>query len=302
MFWDYEDLTYFHSMAQKESGLGQVFYMNLTSDRRKPPPNYSFTTTNMMDVPTYVRCLASDAHLSFKTLEAKNNGSVIPVVKQTGCENPKGCVCNRRFEYLYGEFDIKNLQTDKHGRLDVAGLNKDSHRISIECSDECGCSHKCPRRHLQRGQPKPFVVNYEGPKKGNCLRAAADFKKGEFLGEYTGHLKLPMTDDDQSYEASVDQMVDGLVICAKKCGNAIRFMSHSCSANAIFVLTWSRVKETDPLIPRIAVFALEDIKMGQEVTISYWTSTDKQSVENSVRCWCQTSKCMGWIPIAVDAS
>ncbi|CAL2034608.1 unnamed protein product [Caenorhabditis brenneri] len=300
MFWDFEDLSYFHSMAQKESGLGPVFYMNLTNDRRKPPPSYSFTTTNIMEVPTYERCLASDAHLSFKTLKARNNGSVFPVAKQTGCENPKGCVCNKRFQYLYGEFDINNLQTDKNGLLDVAGLNKDSHRISIECSDECGCSHKCPRRHVQRGQPKPFVVNYEGPKKGNCLRAAADFKKGEFLGEYTGYLKLPMADDDQSYEASVDQMVDGLVICAKKCGNAMRFMSHSCSANAIFILTWSRVKETDPLIPRIAVFALKDIKMGQEVTISYWTSTGKQSVENSVRCWCQTSDCMGWIPTAVN--
>ncbi|EGT49805.1 hypothetical protein CAEBREN_08443 [Caenorhabditis brenneri] len=300
IFWDYDDLSYFHTVIQRENGLGPVFYISLNSDR-KHPPKFSYTTSNIMDLAVYKRCLRQKAHLSFEYLEQKKKMVVTKEMKQTGCENPEGCVCNRRFEHLYGRFVIKNLQTDQNGRLEVRGLTKDSHRISIECSDACGCSHNCPRRHMQRSHQKPFVVYYEGPQKGNSLRAGAKFKEGEFIGEYNGHLKIPVAGENQSYEASVEQMVNGLVICARTSGNCIRFMSHSCNPNAMFVVTWSRVKETDPLLPRIAVFATRDIKLGEEVTICYWTKADVEGVAETIDCWCnETTYCIGKIPCRSD--
>ncbi|CAL2034609.1 unnamed protein product [Caenorhabditis brenneri] len=300
IFWDYDDLSYFHTVIQRENGLGPVFYISLNSDR-KHPPKFSYTTTNIMDLAVYKRCLRQKAHMSFEQLEQKKKMVVTEEMKQTGCENPEGCVCNRRFEHLYGRFEIKNLQTDQNGRLEVRGLTKDSHRISIECSDACGCSQNCPRRHMQRSHQKPFVVYYEGPQKGNSLRAGAEFKEGEFIGEYNGLLKIPVAGENQSYEASVEQMVNGLVICARTSGNCIRFMSHSCNPNAMFVVTWSRVKETDPLLPRIAVFATRDIKLGEEVTICYWTKADVEGVAETIDCWCkEATYCIGKIPCRSD--
>ncbi|CAL2034610.1 unnamed protein product [Caenorhabditis brenneri] len=293
LFWDYEDLSYFHTKIHFEDGLGPIFYMNLSKDCEKPP-TYSYTTTNIMDVKVYNWCLRQKMNWSIQKLDASKDLNLESVEKKTGCENPSGCVCNRRFAHLYE--DIINLQTE-NGLLKVTGFNRDSPRISIECSDACGCSHNCPRRHLQRGNKKALVVNFEGSRKGMGLRAGAHYKKGEYIGEYTGILKEPVDGEDQSYEAAVSLMAEPLVICSRKCGNIIRFMSHSCSPNAMFVVTWSRVKESDPLLPKIAVFATEDIKLGEEITICYWTAEDRDAATQFVRCWCGSKNCIKNLPV-----
>ncbi|EGT58282.1 hypothetical protein CAEBREN_16057 [Caenorhabditis brenneri] len=292
LFWDYEDLSYFHTKIHYEDGLGPIFYMNLSKDCEKPP-TYSYTTTNIMDVKVYNWCLRQEMNWPIQKLDEKNKLDLESVEKKTGCENPSGCVCNRRLAHFYE--NNTNLQTE-NGLLKVDGLNRDSPRISIECSDACGCSHNCPRRHLQRGNQKALVVNFEGSRKGMGLRAGASYKKGEFLGEYTGILKEPVAGEDQSYEAAVTLMAEPLVICARKCGNIMRFMSHSCSPNAMFIVTWSRVKESDPLFPKIAVFATKDIKMGEEITICYWTAADRDAATEFVRCWCGSTNCIQKLP------
>ncbi|EGT49685.1 hypothetical protein CAEBREN_04198 [Caenorhabditis brenneri] len=293
LFWDYEDLSYFHTKIHFEDGLGPIFYMNLSKDCEKPP-TYSYTTTNIMNVKVYNWCLRQKMNWSIQKLDASKQLNLASVEKKTGCENPSGCVCNRRFAHLYE--DTINLQTE-NGLLKVTGFNRDSPRISIECSDACGCSHNCPRRHLQRGNKKALVVNFEGSRKGMGLRAGAHYKKGEYIGEYTGILKEPVDGEDQSYEAAVSLMAEPLVICSRKCGNIIRFMSHSCSPNAMFVVTWSRVKESDPLLPKIAVFATEDIKLGEEITICYWTAEDRDAATEFVRCWCGSKNCIKNLPV-----
>ena len=56
--------------------------------------------------------------------------------------------------------------------------------------------------------------------------------------------------------------------------NVARFMSHSCNPNAIFIEVYVQQNPGDPVIPRIAVYALRDIKNGEDVTIAYWDKDD----------------------------
>ncbi|EGT37542.1 hypothetical protein CAEBREN_02854 [Caenorhabditis brenneri] len=302
VFWDFEDVSYFHSMEQDEAGLGGIKYVNLKKENSKKepiyPPKFHYTTVNVIDSKVYNYCLRFNANQSFAQLtrgkKSKKGGS-----GGGGCENPAGCVCDQLFEILYHN-SIQNLQTTKDGFLDLTTFDRDSRRISIECSDLCGCSSNCPRRHLQRGCQKPVVVYYEDDVKEYGVRAAREFKAGEFIAEYVGTLKMENDSDDNSYEAECGVMGEKLVICSKEHGNFARFLSHSCGPNAAFVITHSRRFETDPLLPRIAVFAIKDIDVGEEVTISYWSKKELEKARKAkkgVRCKCHTPECSEYLPL-----
>lgn len=295
LFFDYTDISYFHSMTNFEDGLASVKYMALT-EKEVSPPKFGYTTVNIMDAEVYQKRLKEDANKSFEELSAKK------MPKKTGngggCENPDGCVCDQRFKLLYScRSGPRNMRTKANGLMDFSKFIRDRCRIAMECSDVCGCSTSCPRRHLQRGQQKALVVYYEGENKGFGLRANANFKAGEFIGEYTGVLKESKEGDDTSYEADCGVMDDtGLVVDSRLHGNCLRFMSHSCSPSAVFVTTYSRVYETDPLFPKIGVFAVKDIGIGEEVTICYYSVDAMSNAKSGVKCLCGTSQCYGWLP------
>jgi uncharacterized protein len=68
-----------------------------------------------------------------------------------------------------------------------------------------------------------------------------------------------------------------------------RFVNHSCDPNCEF--TWIDVVGRDnTTCRRLFLFALFDIKPGEELTIDYsW------SAEAAIRCRCQAECCRGWI-------
>ncbi|EGT49809.1 hypothetical protein CAEBREN_17958 [Caenorhabditis brenneri] len=301
LFWNFQDVSYFHSMEQNQAGLGMVKYMNLKEEHlgQDPvlPPNFTYATVNTMEAKVYNEYIGRKANKTFAEL---SGGSKVPkkvISVGGGCENPLGCVCNQRAKLLYPP-KTQNLQTTAEGLLDVSEFDRDLPRISVECSDACGCTINCPRRHLQRGTTKPVVVYYEGEEKGYGLRAAQKINAGELIGEYLGTLKKPKRGEDHSYETDCGIMGWNFVICSKDRGNFTRFLPHSCGPSAAFILTHSRVYETDPLLPRIGVYATKDIEVGEEVSISYFS---KQQLEEwkkertGVRCKCNTKECGKYI-------
>ncbi|PIC17489.1 hypothetical protein B9Z55_023713 [Caenorhabditis nigoni] len=86
-----------------------------------------------------------------------------------------------------------------------------------------------------------------------------------------------------SYEAGFSVIDERIVICASKVGNVGRFFNHSCNPNATFVEVHSRCFESDPLIPKIAIFALRDIAVGEAITLRYY-SDQQMKDKRGMKC------------------
>uniref|UniRef100_A0A1I7T1H2 SET domain-containing protein n=2 Tax=Caenorhabditis tropicalis TaxID=1561998 RepID=A0A1I7T1H2_9PELO len=293
---DYEDVSYFHSKANEQYGFAPVLYISLTKKIR--PPVFHFIPINILDKSVFQHCTKRMANKPFHSLRALK-ASRTTVTNPGGCEKPEKCVCDKRYDLVYDKNYVQYVQTDSSGLLNFSDVDPNQRALSIECSKECGCSSKCPRRQTQRGQKTPLIVFYEG-KKGFGLRAGGRIRKGQFIGEYTGVIKKAGEGDDTSYEACLGGIDENLVICSKEYGNAMRFMSHSCDPSARFVVVHSRRQESDPLIPRLAIFALKDIDIAEEVTISYWKEdVIEEAIKKgtTIECLCRTEKCKKLIPV-----
>uniref|UniRef100_A0A1I7TLB4 Histone-lysine N-methyltransferase n=1 Tax=Caenorhabditis tropicalis TaxID=1561998 RepID=A0A1I7TLB4_9PELO len=287
LFRHFEDVSFIHSKIHEKFGMGRVTYMAF--DQTQAPPLYQNTPVNLMSAEVYKACMARKENKPFVMKESR-----LDAIPQ-GCENPDGCKCNEKFEALYKRRCNQNLQPNSEGLLDLSMLDEALYRILIECSDDCGCSLNCPRRQVQRRKTPPTVVFHAGDI-GYTLRTLAKIVPGQYIGEYTGWVKFPKAGDDQTYEASVEVMNPKLVICARRAGSVVRFMSHSCDPSAVFIVTHSREKETDLLIPRLAVFALKEMNIGDPITIKYYIEKDLIGVERSIKCLCGSSNCIGYLP------
>ncbi|EGT40200.1 hypothetical protein CAEBREN_06468 [Caenorhabditis brenneri] len=295
-FLTFEDLSYYHSLIQRDDGLGYIRYLNLKKDI-VPAPVYTFTTRLIMTSEIFRQVIRNKAN---KPIDKLRKGKANKNTGGGGCENKEQCVCNERFDLLFNEYELLNLQTKSGGFLDMTHFEDDKARILIECSDACGCTSACPRRQLQRGGRKSLVVNYEGNDKMFGLRAADEFKSGELITEYTGVLKRIDQNSDSSYEADIGLFDKGLTIDSSEYGNVGRFPSHSCSPNAALILVYSRQYESDPMIPRIGFYAIRDIPLGAEICPSYYSKAaleDARDKRSGIRCGCHTQECYGWLPI-----
>ncbi|ULT81559.1 hypothetical protein L3Y34_011497 [Caenorhabditis briggsae] len=155
---------------------------------------------------------------------------------------------------------------------------------------------------IKKGQ---YIVEYVGEmyllKERRAKENVAPFKKMNTQSQTNIDFRLTETQRDEmpdvhelyinkpakskrgtSYEAGFSVIDERIVICASKVGNVGRFLNHSCDPNATFVEVHSRCFESDPLIPKIAVFALRDIAVGEAITVRYYSDgqmTDKRGIK-----------------------
>ncbi|ETK91530.1 hypothetical protein L917_04770 [Phytophthora nicotianae] len=113
------------------------------------------------------------------------------------------------------------------------------------------------------------------------LFAAENLACNEFLGEYTGVIKVGVSEMNEfdPYGISYPSVYEGgdLYVSASEYGNIIRCINHSATPNARFV----------PMVHngilRIFCFVLQDIKQGDQIFVnygpSYWKSTGIEPVE-----------------------
>ncbi|CAO4367209.1 unnamed protein product [Caenorhabditis nigoni] len=191
------------------------------------------------------------------------------------------------------------MQPDAFGRLIFDGFDTDDQRMVLECSDACGCSMNCPRRQLQRGQKFDVVVYYEDECRQFGLQALEPIKKGQFIIEYTGQIlevelegSGVIEDRDTSYDAGFAIMDRLKVVTAINIGNA----AHGCDPSATFIETHSCQLVSDPLIPRISVYAMQDINVGEEITIRYFRQDQMLPKNEGTKCCCHP-KCRNWLSI-----
>ncbi|ULT97467.1 hypothetical protein L3Y34_005347 [Caenorhabditis briggsae] len=303
VFWLYEDLTYFHSKIHIDYGLAPLMYICLKKEM-VDPPRFKYTAFNIVEETAMDAILEGRSNWAFRKLQNTMKRTK-PEPRPNACETPGTCVCDRLFDLLYARSRTNHrgwkrqyVTPDNRGILDMSSFEIEHFRVIIECSDACGCSSKCPRRRVQQGQSKHLVVYYENEVIKFGLRAVEKIQKGEFVCEYTGVVVLPKKDvqRNESYDATINLLHENLVIDSSQIGNLARFMSHACEPNAVMIETHSRVKESDPLIPRISVYALKDIAVGEKIAISYYR-TELMQTGVGIKCGCRPN-CPNHLPTA----
>ncbi|CAN6476187.1 unnamed protein product [Victoria cruziana] len=167
--------------------------------------------------------------------------------------------------------------------------------LNIECEQgTCPCGELCSNQQFQKRNYANFEWVRCG-KKGYGLQLQEDASKGQFLIEYVGEVL-----DTQTYAArqreyaargqrhfyfmtlNGNEVIDA---CAK--GNLGRFINHSCDPNC----------RTEKWIVNgevcIGLFALRDIKKGEEVTFDY--NYVRVFGAAAKKCFCGSSGCRGYI-------
>ncbi|EXJ91109.1 hypothetical protein A1O1_04216 [Capronia coronata CBS 617.96] len=199
-------------------------------------------------------------------------------------------------------------------------LNPDpriSHFEVTECNDLCACGPDCWNRVVGKGRTVPLEI-FETSRCGFGVRSSQDIVKGQFIELYLGEViteaELRRREDtaeeeEPSYIYSLDWFgtpndkhyhVDG-----KYFGSAMRFVNHSCDPNARCFPV--QLHKGDKRVYLLAFFAIQDIKAGVEIRISYEGRDsihhdpdsdakgdgdgEGEGDEELVRCYCGAKNC-----------
>lgn len=164
----------------------------------------------------------------------------------------------------------------------------------MECNtSNCPCGDKCQNNKIQKGINVP-VERFMTENKGWGSRTNRLIKKDTYIIEYIGDVI-----NEREYKKRMDtyykddihhycsNLGGGLVIDAHRMGNECRFVNHACEPNCE-VQKWSVNG-----LQRIALFAIRDIKPGEELTYDYNFSLFNP--HQSQVCKCESKNCRGVI-------
>ncbi|TYG69826.1 hypothetical protein ES288_D05G262400v1 [Gossypium darwinii] len=167
--------------------------------------------------------------------------------------------------------------------------------LNIECvQDTCPCGELCSNQQFQKRKYAKMMWDRFG-RKGFGLRMLESISAGQFLIEYVGEVL-----DMQAYEARQKEYASrgqrhfyfmtlngSEVIDAYVKGNLGRFINHSCDPNCR-TEKWMVNGEIC-----IGLFALRDIKKGEEITFDY--NYVRVFGAAAKKCHCGSSHCRGYI-------
>ncbi|XP_077298609.1 histone-lysine N-methyltransferase ash1 [Arctopsyche grandis] len=190
-----------------------------------------------------------------------------------GCES-QACNCQPSYE----------CQDDCINRL-----------VYAECSPQlCPCKELCKNQRIQRHEWAPGLDKFMTENKGWGVRTKLSINNGTFILEYVGEvvsdkefkdrMATRYVKDTHHYCLNLD---GGLVIDGHRMGGEGRFVNHSCQPNCE-MQKWS----VNGLF-RMALFALRDIRPGEELTYDYNFSLFNPA--EGQPCKCDSENCRGVI-------
>ncbi|XP_065674619.1 histone-lysine N-methyltransferase SUV39H2 [Hydra vulgaris] len=163
-----------------------------------------------------------------------------------------------------------------------------------ECNKRCKCGDDCPNRVLQKGLTVRVCIFRTDNGRGWGLKTREFIPKDMFVVEYVGEV---ITSDDaerrgklyderqQTYLFDLDFNGDPtFTIDAHEYGNVSHFINHSCDPNLRVFTVW--VDTLDPRLPRLGLFALRDIKQGEELTFDYTCGQKESKTSNEIKMYC----------------
>eukprot|EP00834_Sanchytrium_tribonematis_P001590 NODE_40_length_35084_cov_0.543519.p14 type:complete len:267 gc:universal NODE_40_length_35084_cov_0.543519:1685-2485(+) len=198
--------------------------------------------------------------------------------------------------------DVEETKAEEVARCDCMGDSKCS---SDECINrcmyiECDPAHckNCLNqriRHFEYLQPEEFDIKFH-ERKGWAFHTNVKIEKGQYIYEYTGEVISVQLFKERLEEMSKLKnyyflQIQNRVIDAFKRGSEARFVNHSCDPNCE-VQVWTVNHEK-----RICLFALRNIKQGEEITYDY-----NYSADISYPCFCGASNCSGIMGKKLDSN
>ncbi|PVU92727.1 hypothetical protein BB561_003651 [Smittium simulii] len=172
--------------------------------------------------------------------------------------------------------------------------------VQMECHPLlCPTGPACKNRRFQKKEYSKIRIGDAG-KKGYGIYAEENIKSGQFIIEYTGEM-VSMSDfitrthkyteigQIHHYFMSVDQHQ---VIDATLKGNAARFINHSCNPNCA-LQRWIVAGQI-----RMGIFALREIKIGQELSFDY--KFERFEGSEPQKCYCGDELCKGVIGVTKE--
>ncbi|KAL1820242.1 hypothetical protein ACET3Z_015111 [Daucus carota] len=167
--------------------------------------------------------------------------------------------------------------------------------LNIECvKGTCPCGQLCSNNQFQKRNYAKLKC-FRCGKKGHGLQLLEDVREGQFLIEYVGEVLDMHAYEDRQKEYALkghrhfyfmtlngSEVIDA---CSK--GNLGRFINHSCEPNCR-TEKWMVNGEVC-----IGIFALRDIKKGEEVTFDY--NYVRVFGAAAKKCVCGSSLCRGYI-------
>jgi len=179
-----------------------------------------------------------------------------------------------------------------------------------ECGYLCGCAQTpsmCSNRALQRGLTKRLDLVHNADK-GWGVFAREMIMKGEFVIEYVGEIisqaemerREANCEEAWAYTFTIagrgrDTSTGGnaCYIDAHAIRNLAAFINFGCSPNLEVRSVPSL--SGDKRMPRIAFYAKQDIKAGQELTYLRDSSATSKKAWSHIQCRCESKQCRGFI-------
>ncbi|VAH39782.1 unnamed protein product [Triticum turgidum subsp. durum] len=200
---------------------------------------------------------------------------------------------NRRNQSI-DESMVCNCKPPQDGRMGCRDgcLNR---MLNIECAKRtCPCEEQCSNQQFQRRNYAKIAWFHSG-KKGYGLQLLEEVPEGRFLIEYVGEVLDITTYESRQRDYACKSkkhfyfmaLDGGEVIDACTKGNLGRFINHSCSPNCR-TEKWMVNGEVC-----IGIFAMRNIKKGEELTFDY--NYVRVSGAAPQKCFCGTAKCRGYI-------
>lgn len=205
------------------------------------------------------------------------DGITIPDDPPIGCEcGPGGC--NREAKCC-GRAAGSRMAYSKYKTLIAS-----SGTAVYECNKRCTCDATCQNRVVQHGRNSSLGIFRTANGTGWGIQAKRNIKKGQYICEYVGELIRSEESERRGkiYDAAgITYLFDldfntnddnPYSIDAGKYGNVSHFINHSCDPNAGVWAVWINCLEPD--LPSVCLFALKDIKAGEEITFDYSKSNN----------------------------
>ncbi|CAH0521657.1 unnamed protein product [Peronospora belbahrii] len=195
-----------------------------------------------------------------------------------------------------GERQVAEEEEETRRCDDVSCLNFATY---VECSLSCATGVFCRNQRLQHPERYPQLEPFKTEYKGYGVRTVQKIAQRGIVGEYVGEIidekelarrlkSVPRHELNFYYLL----LAPGVYIDARNKGSFTRFVNHSCEPNCK-TEKWTVKGET-----RIAVIALRDINVGEELTFDYqWKALGSRQIT----CFCGAKTCKGFIGTQNDA-
>jgi hypothetical protein len=289
-----------HAASTKEL---QQALMNLQNNQMEVASDAMSITNDITEVLSVVRdgkCVTIQGEEAerFKQLGDKH----IKWVRRTGGgTEPAPFVLLRRNAYVhrkYTKLTVDSVQVCNCLRRPGKSACYDNSCLLrqelVECTPGfCPCGEDCKNQRFQRCQNAPTEVMYAGKKKGWGLFATADIEAGSFVVEYMGEVidqkrylkrKKEYAGERHTYFMLLNSNPQEMIDASRKSSMG-RFLNHSCQPSC----ETCRYRSLGETV--VGIFAIKDIKKGEELTIDYQMYDGAEGKE----CYCGAPNCRGML-------